>query len=107
MSDPTGALPRSDGGFVIEHSTVDDLVERLVDTAESLSAGFDQALDEAVDYADWMGTKHLSAVEVSTREAVLAAITLSEENGRVTVFRNGTYEDRKRHELGGRWRGTR
>ena len=193
MSDPTGALPRSDGGFVIEHSTVDDLVERLVDTAESLSAGFDQweeqyvsgpslygvifadanygqyvdplgantwptdvarvvsedpeafvraaeevafsqdgafvvTVDgtiqeqmvrvrsptatevedrETVDYADWMGTKHLSAVEVSTREAVLAAVTLSEENGRVTVFRDGTYEDRKRHELGGRWRGTR
>ena len=174
MSDPTGALPRSDRGFVIEHSTVDDLVERLVDTAESLSAGFDQweeqyvdplgantwptdvarvvsedpeafvraaeevafsqdgafvvTVDgtiqeqmvrvrsptatevedrEAVDYADWMGTKHLSAVEVSTREAVLAAVTLSEENGRVTVFRDGTYEDRKRHELGGRWRGTR
>ena len=42
MSDPTGASPRSDGGFVIEHSTVDGLVERLVDTAESLSAGFDQ-----------------------------------------------------------------
>jgi len=56
------------------------------------------------DYPDWMSAKHLSAFEASTREAVLAAVTLSEENGRVTVFRNGTYEDRPREELGGRWR---
>ena len=193
MSDPMEASPQTDRGLVIEHSTVDALVERLVDAAESLSAGFDQweeqyvsgpslygvvfadpnyeryvdplganiwptdiarvvsadqeafvqaaeevafsqdgafviTVDgtiqeqmvrirsptatevedrETVEYADWMGTKHLSAVEVSTREEVLAAVTLSEENGRVTVFRDGTYEDRRRHELGGRWRGSR
>jgi DNA integrity scanning protein DisA with diadenylate cyclase activity len=51
-----------------------------------------------------MGTKHLSAVEISTRPEILAAVTLSEENGRVTVFENGSYEDRERAELGGRWR---
>ncbi len=55
-------------------------------------------------YADWMGTKHLSALEVSLREEVLVSITLSEENGRVTVFRNGKYTDCEREELGGRWR---
>jgi len=60
--------------------------------------------DEEFDYADWMGTKHLSAVEVSTRTEVLTAVTLSEENGRVTVFEDGSYEDRTRDELGGRWR---
>jgi hypothetical protein len=60
--------------------------------------------DEAFDYADWMGTKHLSAVEISTRKEVLTAVTLSEENGRVTVFDDGSYEDRTRDELGGRWR---
>ena len=49
MSDPTGPLPRSDGGFVIEHSTVDGLVKRLVDTAESLSAGFDLARAPVAD----------------------------------------------------------
>ena len=60
--------------------------------------------DEAFDYADWMGTKHLSAVEVSTRPEVPRAVTLSEEDGRVTVFEDGGYEDRTREELGGRWR---
>ncbi len=193
MGSPDEAQRRSLQGLEIEHSTVDRLVEQLVDAAESLSAGFDQwqeqyvsgpslygvvfasanyeqyvdplgantwptdiartvsadqeafvtaaqqvafsqdgafvvtvdgtiqeqmvrirsptATDaedrEAVDYADWMGTKHLSAVEVSTRDEVLAAVTLSEETGRVSVFRDGSYEDRKRHELGGRWREAR
>jgi hypothetical protein len=60
--------------------------------------------DEEFDYADWMGTKHLSAVEVSTRPEVPRAVTLSEEDGRVTVFQDGSYEDRTREELGGRWR---
>jgi diadenylate cyclase len=57
-----------------------------------------------VEYPDWMSAKHLSAFEASTREGVLAAVTLSEESGRVTVFRGGSYEDRERDELGGRWR---
>lgn len=59
-----------------------------------------------VDYADWMGTKHLSAIEVSVREEVVAAITLSEENGRMSVFENGKYDDYQRDELGGVWRPT-
>ncbi len=64
----------------------------------------DAITDDTIDYADWMGTKHLSAIEASVRDEVLAAITLSEENGRVTVFADGQYTDYKRHELGGRWR---
>lgn len=60
-----------------------------------------------VEYPDWMSAKHLSAFEASTRAGVLAAVTLSEENGRVTVFREGSYEDHEREELGGRWRGDR
>jgi DNA integrity scanning protein DisA with diadenylate cyclase activity len=59
-----------------------------------------------VEYADWMGTKHLSAAESSVREAVLAAVTLSEENGRVTVFEDGQYMVFERGELGGLWRPT-
>jgi len=58
----------------------------------------------SIDYADWMGTKHLSALEVSLREEVLASVTLSEENGRVTVFRDGKHADFEREKLGGRWR---
>ncbi|MDY6817343.1 MAG: diadenylate cyclase [Halobacteriales archaeon] len=59
---------------------------------------------EEINYADWMGTKHLSAVEISVREEVLAAVTISEENGRVSVFRDGDFTDYERDELGGRWR---
>ena len=56
------------------------------------------------NYAGWMGTKHLSALEISTREEVLGAVTLSSEDGRVTTFRDGSYEDSLREEFGGRWR---
>ncbi len=54
--------------------------------------------------APWMGTKHRSAAEASAREEVLAAVTVSEETGRVTVFEDGSYQDYQRDELGGRWR---
>ena len=57
-----------------------------------------------IDYPDWMGTKHMSALETSLRENVLWAITLSEEDGRVTTFLDGTYQDYPRGEIGGRWR---
>jgi hypothetical protein len=193
MSDTVGTDETTRGltdeSITIEHSTVDELIDRLVDVAESLSAGFDRwderyvsgpslyviivadtnygayadplgentwptdvcrvvtedleslvtatrrvafSYDGAVvvtvdgtiqermvrvkspseaetedghpiEYADWMGTKHLSAVEISTRDTVLAAVTLSEENGRVTVFEDGEYVDRRRDELADRW----
>jgi DNA integrity scanning protein DisA with diadenylate cyclase activity len=61
---------------------------------------------ESVEYADWMGTKHLSATEISVREEVWAAVTLSEETGRVTVFEDGSFEDYPLEELGERWRET-
>ena len=51
-----------------------------------------------------MGTKHLSALEASTRKQVLWAITLSEEDGRVTTFLDGEDRDYEHGELGGRWR---
>jgi hypothetical protein len=93
------ALSR-DGAVVV---TVDGTIQEQMVRIRSPSAAEVERRDE-IEYADWMGTKHLSAVEVSTREEVLAAVTLSEENGRVTVFRNGNYDDRERGELGGRWR---
>ena len=61
-------------------------------------------IDDELSYPDWMGTKHLSAHEISTRGEVLWAVTLSEEDGRVTSFLNGTYQDYPREEIGGRWR---
>lgn len=59
---------------------------------------------ENISPADWMGTKHLSALETTLREDVIWAITLSEEDGRVTTFLDGTYQDYPREEIGGRWR---
>ena len=57
-----------------------------------------------LEYGEWMGAKHMSALETSTRDEVLWAITLSEEDGRVTTFLDGTYQDYPREEIGGRWR---
>lgn len=57
-----------------------------------------------IEYADWMGTRHLSAVEASVRDEVIAAVTLSEESGRVTTFRDGQFKDTERDEIGGQWR---
>ncbi len=57
-----------------------------------------------LEFPDWMGTKHMSALETSLRDDVLWGITLSEEDGRVTTFLNGTYQDYPRDDIGGRWR---
>lgn len=89
-----------DGAVVI---TADGTIQEQMVRIRSPSAA-EAEQREGIEYADWMGTKHLSAVEISTREEILTAITLSEENGRVTVFQDGGYEDRKRTELGGPWR---
>jgi diadenylate cyclase len=62
-----------------------------------------QGLKE-LEFPDWMGTKHMSALETSLRDDVLWGITLSEEDGRVTTFLDGTYQDYPRDEIGGRWR---
>jgi hypothetical protein len=89
-----------DGAVIVSgDGTVQEQMVRI----KSPSPGtFDD--DQTVEYADWMGTKHLSAVESSIREEVLAAVTLSEETGRVTVFEDGEYMDFQRDELGGLWR---
>jgi hypothetical protein len=89
-----------DGAVVV---TADGTIQEQMVRVRSPSRAEDADLDGVV-YADWMGTKHLSAVEISVREEVLVAVTVSEENGRVSVFRDGTYEDYERDGLGGRWR---
>ncbi|MFC7020377.1 MULTISPECIES: diadenylate cyclase [Haloarcula] len=63
-----------------------------------------QTKSQAIEYADWMGTKHMSAIEVSVREEVVATVTLSEENGRMSIFKDGDYDDYLREKLGGVWR---
>jgi hypothetical protein len=69
------------------------------------SQGVPDRTDRNVEYADWMGTKHTSAAEISVHENVLAAVTLSEETGRMSVFADGGFDTCRREELGQRWRG--
>lgn len=89
-----------DGAVVI---AADGTIQEQMVRVRTLSADEGTGSGDIVA-ADWMGTKHLSALEASTREEVLWAVTLSEESGRVTTFLDGSYRDYERDELGGRWR---
>lgn len=77
-------------GAVIVHS--DGTIEEAMVRVEQLSPAESRRNDD-LPYAGWMGARHMSALETSTRKEVIAAITLSEEDGRVTVFTDGTFED--------------
>jgi hypothetical protein len=81
-------------GAVLVH-TDGTIAEEMARISQIPTAHRDHLGD--LPYADWMGTRHMSALETSTRPEVLATITLSEEDGRVTVFRDGTVEDSSRH----------
>jgi len=59
---------------------------------------------ERLNYPEWMGTKQMNALETSLRESVLWVLTLSQGDGRVTTYLDGTYQDYPRGEIGGRWR---
>ncbi|GAB3041088.1 DNA integrity scanning protein DisA nucleotide-binding domain protein [Natronobiforma cellulositropha] len=58
---------------------------------------------EASPYADWMGTRHMSALDTSRRESVVATVTLSQETGRVTVFEDGSYDSVEPETFATRW----
>lgn len=64
-------------------------------------------LPEPGAYADWMGSRHMSALDTSKRAPVVATLTLSQESGRVTVFRDGEFDAVRRHEFAARWRDER
>jgi hypothetical protein len=87
-------------GAVIVHS--DGRIEAQMVRLDQLSTA-DGARPDTLPYAEWMGTRHMSALETSTREAVFAVVTLSEEDGRVTIFTDGTFEDVHRDALGDGW----
>jgi len=89
-----------DGAVVVTgDGTVQEQMVRVRSPSRERIEQFD-----ALEYAEWMGAKHMSALETSIREEVLWVITLSEEDGRVTTFLDGTYQDYPREEIGGRWR---
>ncbi|MXR40590.1 hypothetical protein GRX01_04415 [Halobaculum sp. WSA2] len=79
-------------GAIVVHSdgTIDEAMVRVKQLSEA-----ERRRVGDLPYAGWMGARHMSALETSTREEVVAAITLSEENGRVTVFANGRFEERR------------
>jgi DNA integrity scanning protein DisA with diadenylate cyclase activity len=89
-----------DGAIVV---SADGTVHEQMVRVKSLAADGGEP-GRRVETADWMGTKHLSAAEASVRDEVVATVTLSEEDGRVTRFEDGTFEDHRRDELGGPWR---
>jgi hypothetical protein len=76
-------------GAVVVHS--DGTIEEAMVRVKQLSPSECRRNDD-LPYAGWMGARHMSALETSTRKEVIAAVTLSEEDGRVTVFTDGRFE---------------
>jgi len=89
-----------DGAIIV---TGDGTIQRQMVRVRSPNRAEVPAVEE-LEYPDWMGTKHMSALETSLRKNVLWAVTLSEEDGRVTTYLDGTYQDYPREEISGRWR---
>ncbi|ELY57741.1 diadenylate cyclase [Natronolimnohabitans innermongolicus] len=94
------ALTR-DGALVV---SVDGVVqEQLVRVTDLTPSELEAADPDAAEYEDWMGSRHMSALDTSRRRNAVSTLTLSEETGRVTSFENGSFETTKRSELGGEW----
>ena len=91
-----------DGGVVV---AVDGEIEAQMVRFRDLGTrtGEEELVDD-VAYEAWMGSRHMSALETSVRPEIVATVTLSEETGRVSVFRDGEAESAERDELGGSWR---
>lgn len=88
-----GAVVVSVDGFVQEQMVrLRDLDRQTIEGTPSL------------EYEDWMGSRHMSALETSVRESVVGTVTLSEETGRVSVFTDGSVRTYPREEIGGQWR---
>lgn len=87
-------------GAVVVHN--DGAIEEEMVRMKQLSTAEREQID-GLPYAGWMGARHMSALETSTREEICAVITLSEEDGRMTVFTDGTFEDYPHDEMGTEW----
>lgn len=92
-----------DGGVCIgvDGTVLEQMVRFKNATDDELPEGV-SASD--LTYADWMGSRHMSAYETSLRPEVVTTITLSEESGRVTTFHGDGYETITREKLGEPWR---
>ena len=89
-----------DGAVVV---TGDGTIQEQMVRVRSPSRREVPAIDR-LDYPDWMGTKQMNALETSLRENVLWVVTLSQGDGRITTYLDGTYQDYPREAIGGRWR---
>lgn len=89
-----------DGAVVV---SLDGVIQEQMVRFRDLSTD-DSAEREGLEYGEWMGSRHMSALETSARDEVIATLTLSAENGRVTVFRDRTFDARTRDELAAEWR---
>ncbi len=87
---------RCDGAVIVH--TDGEIEEQMMRITQLVTADREQS--DGLPYAGWMGARHMSALETSTRPEVLAAITLSEEDGRLTIFIDGMYADYPRDALG-------
>lgn len=98
----TVALNRDGAVVITVDGTIHEQMVRLKDLPEEERCSADGT--RKITYADWMGARHMSALETSLREEVVATITLSGETGRVTRFQDGEYTSSRREELGAEWR---
>lgn len=90
----------TDGAIVI---SVDGVVQEQMVRLRDLDRS-ELTEDVQMEYEDWMGSRHMSALETSVRSSVVGTITLSEETGRVSIFSDGSVRSYDRDELGGAWR---
>ena len=75
-----------DGAVVVDaDGSIAPQMVRLHDRAATGSPGH----EEAIEFRDWMGARHMSAMDASVRQGVVAAVTLSEEDGDVSLFVDG------------------
>lgn len=94
------ALSR-DGAVVVG---VDGVIQpQMVRFTDPRPEDLEESESAAPEYEDWMGSRHMSALDTSRRPNVVSTLTLSEETGRVTRFEGGAFETTTRSALGGEW----
>lgn len=90
-----------DGAVVV---SVDGVVqEQMVRFTDLMPGEREDLAPQRTEYEDWMGSRHMSALDTSRRANVVATLTLSEETGRVSVFESGRMETLERSALGDEW----
>lgn len=79
----------NDGAVVV---SVDGVVqEQMVRFRDITPDEIESTASADTRYEDWMGARHMSALDTSKREPVVSTLTLSEETGRVTLFNSGSF----------------